>query len=158
MPSAAEAAARPRVTSRAEAEALIAGVLATLRDLEALLAQETERVGSGRIRAGLADEAKKSALTATYLRSLEAVKANAIALARFAPDAVARLKSAHQAFGRVVEENQMVLATVRAVSESLLKGISDELNRAARPQTYAPGGFQAPRYARSEALVVSRSL
>ena len=158
MPSAAEPAPRPRVTGRAEAEALVAGVLATLRDLEAVLARETGEVGRGRIRAGLAEEARKSELTATYLKSLEAVKANAIALARFAPEAVARLKSAHKTFGRVVEENQMVLATVRAVSESLIKGISDELNRAARPQTYAPGGFQAPRYARSEALVVSRSL
>jgi hypothetical protein len=158
MPSAAEAAPRPRVTGRAEAEALVAGVLATLRDLEALLARETEQVASGRIRAGLADEAKKSALTATYLKSLETVKANAIALARFAPEAVARLRSAHQSFGQVVEANQTVLATVRAVSEALIKGVSDEMNRAARPQTYAPGGFQAPRYARSEALVVSRSL
>ena len=149
---------RARVTSRREAEQLLDGVLAAIVALETTLADETRHLRLGRVAAGLANGSRKGELTATYLQSLEAVKANAIALARFAPDAVARLKSAHQSFGRVVEENRTVLATVRAVSESLIKGISDELNRAARPQTYAPGGFQAPRYARSEALVVSRSL
>jgi|tagenome__1003787_1003787.scaffolds.fasta_scaffold20666522_3 hypothetical protein len=149
---------RPRVTSRAEAERLLEIVLAAIAALETTLADESSHLRLGRIAAGLASGARKSELTATYLQSLEAVKANAIALARFAPEAVARLKSAHAAFGRAVEANQTVLATVRAVSESLVKGISDELNRAAQPRTYAPGGFRAPHHARSEALVVSRSL
>src|SRR4051812_14952318 len=158
MLSAPKPEPRPRVASRGEAERLLDGVLGVMAELETALAEETGHLRLGRIAAGLAHAPRKEELTATYLQSLEAVKANAIALARFAPEGVARLKRAHGAFGRAVEANQTVLATVRAVSESLVKGISDELNRAAQPRTYAPGHFQAPRHARSEALVVSRSL
>src|SRR3954462_12644946 len=77
-----------RVTSRAGAEDLIGSVLSGMRELEAALGAETAQVRVGRIRDGLASEAKKGELAARYLRGLEAVKANAVALARFAPEAV----------------------------------------------------------------------
>ena len=145
-----------RVTSRADAEAHVASVLATMRDLEAALGQETALVRVGRIRDGLAPEARKSELAAGYLCALEAVKANAVALARFAPDAVERLKSAHAGLSRTVEENRVVLATARAVSEGLVRSLSDEVARASRPATYAPAG--PARASRAEPLVISRSL
>jgi hypothetical protein len=144
------------VTNRPDAETLVASVLATMRDLDAALKEETALVRVGRIRDGLAPEGRKGGLAADYLRGLEAVKANAVALARFAPDAVERLKAAHTGFARTVEENRIVLATARAVSEGLVRSLSDEIARAARPATYAPAG--PARAARAEPLVVSRSL
>lgn len=147
-----------RVASRSEAEALAGSVLATLAALDAALAAETAHVRAGRIREGLAEEARKSELTAAYLRDLEAVKANAVALARFAPDAVGRLKSAHAEFTRRVEANRMVLATARAVSEGLIKSVSEEIDRAARPSTYGRSAGAAARPAQSAPLVLSRSL
>jgi hypothetical protein len=146
------------VTSREEAERLVGGVLATMRDLQTVLDEETRQVRAGRIRDGLAQEGRKGELTGTYLRSLEAVKANAIALARFAPDAVDRLKKAHAAFGLIVQANQTVVATARAVSESLIKNLSEEMNRSAQPQTYAPRGAPTSYAPRSEPLVVSKRL
>ena len=83
-----------RIAGRAEAEQLVAGVLATMGDLEALLEAETGHVRVGRFREGLSQEARKAELSAAYLQGLEAVKANAIALARFAPAALASLKDA----------------------------------------------------------------
>jgi hypothetical protein len=147
-----------RITGRADAEQLVSGVLATMRDLETLLEAETAHVRVGRLREGLSQEARKSELAASYMQGLEAIKSNAIALARFAPDGLERLKSAHVAFGEVVGVNQVVLATARAVSESLVKGIAEEMNRHARPQGYAPAGYGARRPAASEPLVVSKSL
>jgi hypothetical protein len=148
-----------RVTSRDEAERLVGAVLATMADLERLLQAETAQIRVGRIRDGLAEEARKSELATTYLRGLETVKANAVALARFAPDAVERLRKGHAGFGRVVEANQTVVATARAVSESLIKSLSDEVNRAARPQTYAPARPAAAAYGpRNEPLVISKRL
>lgn len=158
MHAEAKLQARLRVTNRVEAERLVNEVLATMRALEAVLSEETSQVRIGRIGKALTDASRKTELASSYLKDLETVKANTIALARFAPDTVARLKTAHASFGQVVGDNQTVLATARAVAESLVKGISNEMNRAAQPRTYAPGGFQAPRYAKSEALVVSRSL
>jgi hypothetical protein len=147
-----------RVTGRPDAERLVAGVMSTMADLETLLQAETAHVRVGRFREGLSQEARKSELAASYLQGLEAIKANAVALARFAPEALARLKEAHAGFGRTVDANQLVLATARAVSESLLKGIAEEMNRQARPQVYAPAGHAPRRAAPSEPLVVSKSL
>ncbi|MFL5119911.1 MAG: hypothetical protein ACJ8C8_05530 [Microvirga sp.] len=147
-----------RVTSRAGAEDLIGSVLSGMRELEAALGAETAQVRVGRIRDGLAPEAKKGELAARYLLGLEAVKANAVALARFAPEAVDGLRAAHAGFGRTVEENRIVLATARAVSEGLIKSLSEEITRASRPMTYGPAtglGRSAPAAA---PLVVSRSL
>ena len=147
-----------RVVGREDAERLVASVLATMGDLEKVLANETAHVRVGRIRDGLAEEAKKSELATAYMRGLETVKANAIALARFAPEALEKLKAAHAGFGRAVETNQTVLATARAVSESLLKSAAEEMNRLSRPQAYGPAGPQAARPAKSEPLVLSKTL
>jgi hypothetical protein len=147
-----------RVAGRADAELLVAGVLAILTDLEALLETETGHVRVGRFREGLSQEIRKNELTASYIQGLEAIKANAVALARFAPEALERLKEVHSRFGRIVDANRVVLATARAVSESLVKGIADEMNRQARPQAYAPARLAPHRPPSSEPLVVSKSL
>ena len=69
-----------------------------------------------------------------------------MALARFAPEAVDGLRAAHAGFGRTVEENRIVLATARAVSEGLIKSLSEEITRASRPHDLRPGdGFGAIR-------------
>ena len=149
-----------RILGRPEADRLIASVLGTMTELEKVLATETTHVRVGRLREGLAEEIRKSELASAYMRGLEVVKSNAIALARFAPDALARLKTAHAAFSQVIETNQMVLATARAVSENLLKSVADEVNRLSMPQGYAPAGPRgAPRPpAKSEPLLVSKRL
>ena len=147
-----------RILARDDAERLVASVLATMEDLEKVLAAETAHIRVGRIRDGLAEEAKKSELASAYMRGLETVKANAIALARFAPDAVEKLKAAHAGFSRIVETNQTVLATARAVSESLIKGVAEEMNRLSRPQGYGPAGPQTERPQNSAPLILSRTL
>jgi hypothetical protein len=57
----------------------------------------------------------------------------------------------------VVQTNQTVLATARAVCESLVRSVSAELNRSAQPKGYAPAG-RTEAVARSEPLLVSRRL
>lgn len=156
MPAEAQ---RPRVLGRADAERLIAELAATMGELELVLEAETAQLRVGRIRDGLAEGARKQELSGAYLVGLEGIKANAVALARFAPDAVERLRAAHARFGRVLEANQAVLATARAVSESLIKDLAEEMGRARRPAGYAPAGYGAPpRPASAEPLVLSRRL
>lgn len=150
----------PRVATREAAAALVAEVSGVMKDLEKVLEVETAHLRAGRIRDGLAQEERKSALTSRYLRGLEALKANAVALARFAPDALERLKAEHAAFARVIETNQIVLATARAVSEGLVRSLSAELDRGARPAGYGPAGAGGGRPAAPAggSLVLSRSL
>jgi hypothetical protein len=53
----------------------------------------------------------------------------------------------------------VVLATARAVSESIVKGIAEEMNRASAPQGYGPaGGYGAGRPKSGTPLVLSRQL
>ena len=158
MPARSEAAASSRrVLDRTGAAALVSEVVGTMSELQALLDDESAHVRAGRLRDGLAGQERKAALASAYLRGLEAVKANAIALARCAPEEVARLKSAHATFARALETNQAVLATARAVSESLLKGIAEEMSPA-RSQGYGGAGARSSTLPGGGPLVLSRSL
>jgi hypothetical protein len=77
--------------------------------------------------------------------------------ARSCPACVDGLRAAHAGFGRTVEENRIVLATARAVSEGLIKSLSEEITRASRPMTYGPAtgwGRSAP----AEPLVLFRRI
>lgn len=146
-----------RVQTPADADRLVAATLAVMEDLGAVLAREAEAIRVGRLKEGLAEEARKAELATAYFVAIERVKANAVALARFAPAGVKSLKAAHERFGAAVTANQTVLATARAVSEGLVRSISEELAKAERPQTYAPAG-SAARPAPGGPLLVSRSL
>ncbi|AWN38327.1 hypothetical protein [Methylobacterium radiodurans] len=151
----------PRVADKAGADALVASVSEAMQALEALLAAESCAVGTGRLRQGLADPAQKSALAAAYVLRLEAVKANAVALARFAPGGLERLRAEHRRFTAAVERNQTVLGTARSVSETLIKSLADDLGRAAVPMTYGrPSVAPSPygRGVRSGPLILSRNL
>lgn len=147
-----------RVASPADAQALIGELRETMAALEKVLTVETEHLRVGRINDGLAESERKSALTSAYLQGLEALKANAVALARFAPQGLEILKTEHAAFARVIETNQIVLATARAVSENLVKGISDELGRSQRPQVYGASGPQHRPATGATPLLVSKNL
>jgi len=61
-------------------------------------------------------------------------------------------------FARAIETNQIVLATARAVSENLVKGISEELGRSQRPQVYGASGPQHRPTGGATPLLVSRNL
>ena len=149
-------APRVKVQNREDAERLVGNVTTTMAELESVLEHETAHLKAGRVRDGLAQEARKSDLAGAYLRGLEACKSNAVALARFAPDRIETLKSAHTGFRQAVERNQMVIATARAVSEGLVRGLSEEMTRAANPQVYGSGRVLTPLPKRAQPILCSR--
>ncbi|MCJ2071505.1 hypothetical protein MKK75_22350 [Methylobacterium sp. J-030] len=150
-----------RVADRVTAEALVAGVLGNMAALEAVLAEEAAHVRAGRLREGIAAAEPKAALAAAYMQGLEVAKANAVALKRFHPEGVERLRTAHKRFTATVEANQTVLDSARGVSEGLIRSLAEEIGRAQLPSGY---GRQAPapspygRGVRSGPLVLSRNL
>ncbi|TNC07853.1 hypothetical protein FF100_30885 [Methylobacterium terricola] len=159
----AEVARPAPVADAGAAERLIADTLSTMRDLEALLMRESDHVRVGRLAEGLSEAPQKTALAGAYLQGLQAVKANAVALARFAPEGIAALREAHGRFSHAVAANQAVLATARSVSEGLLRSLSAEITRSGEPKGYGTGygGRPAPSpygRTRSAPLVLSRSL
>ncbi len=150
-----------RVADRMGAEALVAGVLANMSALEAVLAEEAGHIRAGRLHDGLAASGPKAGLAASYMQGLESAKANAVALARLNPKGVEALRAAHRRFTAALEANQTVLASAKTVSEGLIKALADEIGRARTPVGYG-GQNAAPspygRGARSGPLVFSRSL
>ena len=156
MQEAAErAGTRRTVATRAQSEALVTEVRSVMAELGRVLDAEAVHLAAGRIGAGLAEAQVKSDLAAAYMRALEACKANAVALARLAPDAVRELRHDHEAFRRQVERSQAVIATARAVSESLVKSLAAEVDRISCPRGYAPAAAPARR-ANAAPLVFSR--
>lgn len=132
------------LASREEADRFIGGFVATLDSLGMLLAEQSDQIRAGRLREGLAREDRKTELAGHYLKGLELARANAVAIARFLPDRVSDLRRRHEAFRIIVEANQAVIATARAVSEGLVRGVADEMARQARPQGYGATSAYAP--------------
>ncbi|RYE35080.1 MAG: hypothetical protein EOP23_02690 [Hyphomicrobiales bacterium] len=152
---------RPRIADALSARALIEAVLEALGALSHVVGEETELVRAGRLPEAMTREPRKTELAGIYMRGVEQVKLNAVALARFVPDQVKRLKDAHTAFQGLIETNQIVLATARAVSESVVRDLAADANKPMRANGYGPaatvgaGVFARPN---SGPLVVSRRL
>ena len=151
-----------RIVDRASAEAFLAGLLGTMRELQGVLARESEAVRAGRLLEGLSDPSTKTSLSAAYMTGLEAAKANVVALKRFAPAGLEALKAAHRGFAAAVETNQAVLATARTVSEGLIRTPADEIGKSRTPTVYGHPSTQPSPYGRGAArggpLVFSKSL
>jgi hypothetical protein len=135
MSGLADGKARP-VASAAEAETLLSELTAARSALEAHLDAESDLIGAGRIRDGLAGEARKTELSSAYVLQLQLAKANVVALARLAPDALRAFRTRQAAFERVMSRNQTVIATARAVAEGLIRGLSEAVQRETRPSVY----------------------
>lgn len=142
----ASAAHARRVINTGEADILISDVIRAIDLLEAVLVEETDLLKAGRISDAMALSGPKSGRAGDYMKLLEAVKANAIALARYTPDGVRMLRERHGGFAQILSLNEMVLATVRSVSESLVRGLHEEANSHQRVSTYGPArSGPAPR-------------
>ena len=151
---------RQRVASASDATALVNSVLESLSNLSHVIGEETQLVRDGRLNDALKREPRKSELAGIYMRGLEVVKSNAVALARFAPAEVQRLKASHGSFLDLVETNQAVLATARAISESIVRELATEASRSAQPAGYDSRRNSIASLSRpaSGPLAVSRNL
>ncbi|WP_342361524.1 hypothetical protein [Terrarubrum flagellatum] len=128
-----------RVATAAEAETLLDEVIDALGGIEETLSEETGLMQAGRIRDALDLTDAKQARAGAYMRLLETVKANAIILARFAPDGVETLKVRHSEFALKLRLNQAVLATVKSVAETLVRGVQEEMSGNRQLSVYGPG-------------------
>ncbi|MGA0597964.1 hypothetical protein [Enterovirga sp. CN4-39] len=154
MPAPADTLNR-QVATREDAERLLAALTAALEELEGALEAETALIGAGRIRDGLAEEKRKGELSAAYVLHLQRAKANVVALARLSPEGLRRFRERQAAFERVISRNQTVIATARAVAEGLIRGLSEAVQKEARPNVYALPSRPAPALQAASPLVFS---
>jgi hypothetical protein len=149
---------RPRVTTPGDAERLVGEALAALEGLGPLVVAETAALGAGDLTAALALGDDKAAAARRYGLAVEAVKANAVAIARFRPPSLDTLRRHHETFAEQLDLNMAVLSTARAVSEGLLRELAADVAQARAPQGYGATGASAGGYRTPSApLAIRRS-
>jgi hypothetical protein len=162
MPNASRAA--PAETSRsietaADAKLAIGELTAVMDGLEAVVVEETQLVRAGELRNATGLGQKKTELSGLYFRAAERLKANGKLLSRLVPQDAGKLARRHELLQAVLKTNLMVLATAHAVSEGIVRRLSDDLGRKACPQVYGASGREtAPDPRRAQPLALSRTL
>ena len=147
------------VSSQSEAEALINHMLDVMDALLGTVEEETDLVRAGRLHEASQLEPAKSELSLMYVADATRIKASRSYLSRSTPAMVDDLRKRHDMFRALLQINLTVLATAHAVSESIMRGVSQELARKATPQGYGASGRAATPSASSlQPLTVSRVL
>jgi hypothetical protein len=142
-----------------EAERLIKHLIDVMDALLAMVEEETELVRAGRLDQVLAYEQTKADLSRLYLTDTQRIKANQDKIAKLTPARLDDLRKRHDEFRAVLQINLTVLATAHAVSESIMRGVSEELARKEQPQGYGASGHAlAPAKGRAQPLTLSRVL
>lgn len=147
------------VTNTAEGELLMKHLMDVMDALLALVEEETALVRKGDLSAAAKLEATKSELTRLYLMAAARLKASQDFLKRTMPEVFGALRQRHDLFHALLQMNLTVLATAHAVSESIMRGVSDEMARRATPSAYGATGRPAvPPRSSQQPLAVSRVL
>ena len=127
--------------------------------LRGLGEQETALVRGGRLREAAPIERQKAELATQYTDAAARIRTMQPALAETAPRLLDSLRNKQNLFQALLQVNLTVLATAHAVSEGIMRGVSDQLARKAAPQTYgASGRTNAPGPSAAQPLTVSRVL
>ena len=158
-PSARPASPAAPVSSPSEARRLAEGLIDVMSALLGIIEQETELVRAGSLRDAMALEAKKAEASQRYMAAITQLKDNSDYFRKSTPELLTALHRHHDVFRAMLEVNLTVLATAHAVSEGLVRGVNNEVQRKNLPQGYTAAGQRtqpAPRQAAP--LAVSRVL
>lgn len=141
------------------AESILAELEVTMEGLIALIEEETRLVRAGALAQAADMQKEKSELAAAYMRIRTRVKANAVAIARHAPEAAETMRKRHAVFADLLRVNLAVLATAREVAEDILKNVSEAVGRQSGPRTYGPASTVRPAAgAGARGIALDRSL
>jgi len=149
----------PVASTPAEARKLAEVLMEVMSALLGVIERETELVRAGKIREAMSSEAMKADLSRRYVNAVGQLKASQKYLSQTAPELLTTLHRHHDVFRAMLQINLTVLATAHAVSESIVRGVNNEVQRRNIPNTYTASGQRAapgPRH--MTPLAVSRSL
>jgi hypothetical protein len=119
---------------------IMSDLCATMDDIVRIVEQETALVRAGSLAEASALQPAKTELANRYYAGTSQIKAMLPALQSGQQQALADLKRKHDEFRALLQINLTVLATAHAVSEGIMRGVSDELARKAAPSTYGASG------------------
>ncbi len=147
------------IADGAEAREVIGHLGGVIEALAAMLDHETALVRAGKLAEVARMEAAKTNLARKYVADTLRLKGAPANLSEEIATLLAPLRPRHERFHSLVQTNLTVLATAHAVSESIIRGVAEEVTRKTAPQTYGASGRTGahdPRHARP--LAISRRL
>jgi len=152
-------AQRAAITSEAEARAVMGEIGRLIAELCAIVEEETALVRCGRLTSATRIVERKTELARAFVNQSTRVRASTRYLARQMPDLLDALRRQHEEFRARLQLNLTALATARAVSEGILRGVSNELARRTTVATYGESGRPIGSGRRAGApIALSRSL
>ena len=153
------AAPAPAISTPAEARKLAEDMMDVMGALLGIIERETELVRAGKVPEAMALESQKSQLSRRYMVTVESLKTSQKYLSQVSPELLTTLRRHHDTFRAMLQINLTVLATAHAVSEGIVRGVSNEIQRRSMPNSYtASGGRTTPGPRHHTPLSVSRSL
>jgi hypothetical protein len=155
----AAAASPPPIASAAEAAAVMGEIGKLMTELSDIVETETGLVRAGRVTAAAKMAERKGEVARAFTVHAARMRSSSGYLARTAPRMLDALRQQHELFRAKLQVNLTVLATARAVSEGILRGVSSELAKRSTVQTYGAGGRHHTQERRpATPIAVSRSL
>ena len=147
------------IASEADAAAVLTEIRRLMNELCDIVEEETTLVRAGRLTSAGKVAERKSELAGAFMARAARVQASVRYLARATPKLLDELRAQHDAFRAKLQVNLTVLATARAVSEGILRGVSNELARRSTVQTYGASGRRQTHDRRAPPpIALSRSL
>ncbi len=143
-----------------QAEDLCTRILQTSAELICELERETELLRKGETQQIASLAARKTSLSTTLMRDMTVLNANAKYISTVVPDQIEVLRDQHAQFRRSLQINQDALGAVKAISENLLRTISQAAGTTRQgPETYGQTASMASTAtSRPTAISVNRSL
>ena len=149
----------PAAATPAEARKLAESMMEVMNTLLAVIEQETALVRAGKVREALKLEQNKNELSRRYIAMITLLKASQKYLAQATPDLLSALHRHHDVFRAMLQVNLTVLATAHAVSEGIVRGVNNEIQKRNIPQTYTAMGRNAqPGRVNRTPIVVNRTM
>ncbi len=130
----------PTIKSSEDAEALCAMLESRLDTLEAVIREETDHLATARLSDAFALYDRKASEARSYERSFLAFRHNVVALARYKPTGLERIKMRHGSLQASLEANLKTLQTLTSVSENILRGVAREVSSTRSLSTYGKTG------------------
>ena len=153
------ATVQPSVSSPADARKLADALMRNMEELLKLIEQETALVRAGKVREAMQLDTAKTDLSRRYVSAIAGLRANQRYMTQATPDLLAALHRHHDTFRAMLQVNLTVLATAHAVSEGIVRGVNNEMQKRAMPSTYTAAGNRNTAGTRHAApLTVSRTL
>ncbi|MDP1671348.1 MAG: hypothetical protein Q8L63_04585 [Alphaproteobacteria bacterium] len=137
MPAQESGAVDPLGTTTLDAR--VNAILSLTHQLTGLITSETTLLKTRRAATLRETETEKARLSSLYAREMRAIKARPELLAGISARQKKMLHAASVAFKACVVTHVRTLSRIRAVSESLVVAIGEELNRKHRPMTSYKG-------------------